>query len=82
NFRYLPSTHLEKAIPFLKCGDYAGFYTSKEGLDVSHVGIIIRKGDNLFLRHASSKKETMMVIDEPFNKYMKMKEGLIIFRPV
>lgn len=82
NFQYLPSKYIEKAIHILGCGDYAGFYTSKEGLDVSHVGIVIRKGNTLFLRHASSRKDTMMVIDEPFIDYLKRQEGLIIFRPV
>lgn len=75
---YIPAEAIGKITSKLKTGDYCGFYTSKEGLDVTHVGIIILDGDTLKLRHASSKKG--YVLDEDFLQYSKQKEGIIIFR--
>lgn len=59
---------------------YCGFYASCEGLDVTHVGILLRNGDGLILRHASSVHGK--VVDEPFFDYGKDKEGFILFRPL
>lgn len=76
---YIPAEAIENSISKLHTGDYCGFYTSREGLDVTHVGIIIMDGTVLKLRHASSIKGC--VLDEDFLEYCKTKEGIIIFRP-
>lgn len=75
---YIPSDYIRKISSELKTGDYCGFYTSKEGLDVMHVGIIIIDKYDIKLRHASSIKG--MVTDEDFFEYTKNKEGIMIFR--
>ena len=77
---YIPSETIEKILFKLKSGDYCGFYTSKEGLDVTHVGIILVNENNFKLRHASSLKG--YVIDEDFLTYSKNTEGIIIFRAI
>jgi hypothetical protein len=64
----------------LSTGDYAGIYTEREGLDVSHVGIIIRRQGALFLRHASSVPDERAVIDQDLREYMKGRPGLIVLR--
>ncbi len=46
----------------LENGDFVGFYSEKENLDVSHVGIIVFKNNEVWLRHASPKAGK--VIDE------------------
>jgi hypothetical protein len=66
----------------MRTGDYAGIYSETEGLDVSHVGIVIRKQDALFLRHASSALGAGAVIDQDFLEYMKGRPGLILLRPL
>ncbi|MCS7215052.1 MAG: DUF1460 domain-containing protein [Thermodesulfovibrio sp.] len=76
---YIPSKYIKRVVSELKSGDYCGFYTSKKGLDVIHVGIMIIQDSNIKLRHASSQKS--YVIDEDFIRYSKEKEGIIIFRP-
>jgi len=79
---YIPSQYIDIEITEqLKTGDYAGIYTETPGLDVSHVGIIIRASNQTLLRHASSKKEYKKVIDEDFMEYIKNKDGLIVLRP-
>jgi hypothetical protein len=66
----------------LKTGDYIGIYSELPGLDVSHVGIIVRHDDSVFLRHASSDREYMNVVDQDFMQYIKDKPGLIVLRPI
>lgn len=79
---YIPVDSVDDLImEKLKTGDYAGIYTGKDGLDVTHVGIIIKGENKICLRHASSGKETRKVIDDDFKKYVARKEGIVIFRP-
>ena len=81
----------------LKTGDYAGIYTppssppllkggkggffDDDGLDVTHVGIIIKTEDGIFLRHASSLSTHRMVLDEKFRGYIAKGTGLLVLRP-
>ena len=79
---YIPSGAIDNAvIDRLKTGDYAGIYSDEKGLDVSHVGIIIRSGDKISIRHASSRANIRKVIDEDFINYMAEKPGLVVLRP-
>lgn len=77
---YIPQNNLKKIIDKLPSVCYCGFYSSKEGLDVEHVGILINKGQTLTLRHASSIKGK--VVDEPFIEYVISKEGIILYKPI
>jgi hypothetical protein len=81
-FIYVPAIYInETVIGNLKFGDYIGIYSEKEGLDVSHVGIIIREQGAVMLRHASSLNKYRKVVDEDFKEYMKDKPGIIVLRP-
>jgi hypothetical protein len=81
---YIPSQYIHE--DKLKTGDYVGIYSEKAGLDVSHVGIIIKNENSslfthhssLLLRHASSIQRK--VVDEDFKDYIANKHGLIILR--
>ncbi|MBI5212070.1 MAG: DUF1460 domain-containing protein [Nitrospirae bacterium] len=77
--KYIPPDAFDDSIiEKLKTGDYAGIYSEKHGLDVLHVGIIIKTADGVYLRHASSIGRK--VVDEDFKEYMHGKPGLIILR--
>ena len=79
---YIPSDAIDASLSDrLKTGDYAGIYSDMKGLDVSHVGIIVKKGNSIYLRHASSRKEIRKVVDQDFRKYITGKPGIIILRP-
>ncbi|GBD95446.1 hypothetical protein BMS3Abin06_00318 [bacterium BMS3Abin06] len=79
---YIPSIYVDDAvIEKLKTGDYAGIYSETGGLDVSHVGIIIREQNAVKLRHASSVGKYMEVVDEDFKDYQEAKPGIIVLRP-
>jgi hypothetical protein len=82
---YIPSQYIHE--DKLKTGDYVGIYSEKAGLDVSHVGIIIKNENSslfthhslLLLRHASSVQRK--VVDEDFRDYIANKPGIIVLRP-
>jgi len=79
---FIPSADLtDTIIDSLKTGDYIGIYSATPGLDVTHVGILIKYREKTYLRHASSKKKYRKVIDEDFKSYMSGKPGIIVLRP-
>ncbi|MCX7988034.1 MAG: DUF1460 domain-containing protein [Thermodesulfovibrio sp.] len=76
---YIPQKYIISIIDKFDSICYCGFYTVKEGLDVTHVGIIIKQKNSFILRHASSIKGK--VIDEPFMNYVMNKKGIILYKP-
>jgi len=79
---YIPADEMSDTVmEKLKTGDYVGIYSTLEGLDISHVGIVIIKGDTIFLRHASSPKHYGKVVDQDFKNYVADTPGVIILRP-
>ena len=79
---YIPSEDTDSSVlQRLKTGDYAGIYSSMRGLDVSHVGIIIRDRDTFSLRHASSDRGCRKVVDQGLQEYISGTPGLVILRP-
>lgn len=78
--KYIPSEVIDDTVMNkIKTGDYAGIYSDMQGLDVSHVGIIIKNSNAVNLRHASS--EMGKVVEQDFRKYILNKPGTIILRP-
>ncbi|MHC4725403.1 MAG: N-acetylmuramoyl-L-alanine amidase-like domain-containing protein, partial [Planctomycetota bacterium] len=78
---YIPSESIDNDIlKKMNTGDYAGIYTNLDGLDVSHTGIIIKKKDKVYLRHASSKDMYRKVVDEDLIEYFKNKPGILVYR--
>ncbi|MFL2641326.1 MAG: N-acetylmuramoyl-L-alanine amidase-like domain-containing protein [Thermodesulfobacteriota bacterium] len=67
-------------INLLESGDYVGIYSPIDGLDVSHVGIFIKKAGTYLFRHASSVSGVNKVVDVNFLEYIKNKPGIIIYR--
>ena len=80
--RYIPGESVGiKVFAGLKTGDYAGIYSERAGLDVSHVGIIIKDSERVVLRHASSLQANRRVVDQDLKDYLADKPGLVILRP-
>ena len=78
---YIPSDEINQSVTArLKAGDYVSAYSQKAGLDVSHTGIVIKKDNTLYLRHASSRKENRRVVDEKLLSYFTNKPGMIVYR--
>lgn len=78
---YVPSMAIDDFVmDKLNTGDYIGVYSETEGLDVSHVGIIVMNKNTVSFRHASSKHQR--VVDEDFIDYITDKPGIIALRPI
>lgn len=68
-FPYIKSRHLGAAR--LADGDIIFFTTKKDGLDVSHAGIIVMKNGIPYLLHASSAKKKVVVDERSLADYLK-----------
>ena len=79
---YIPTEAITgEVVARLQAGDYVGIYSVKPWLDVSHVGLLVFRDGQPFLRHASSRPATPYVIDSPFLEYLQGKPGIIVLRP-
>lgn len=79
---YIPADRVDaRVLSGLRTGDYAGIYSACEGLDVSHVGIIVKGPFVTYFRHASSAVGRMRVLDDDLAEYIAGKPGLIVYRP-
>lgn len=78
--QFIPKNNILKILDKICSVLYCGFYSSKEGLDVSHVGILCKIHDNFVLRHASSIDGK--VTEESFLEYAIHNEGIILYKPL
>lgn len=78
---YIPSGHVDaRVLAGLRTGDYVGMYADLAGLDVTHVGVVVKGPFVTYLRHASSTAGRMKVLDDDLLDYLSDKAGLIIYR--
>jgi hypothetical protein len=78
---YIPSVYIDTNIlSKINTGDYVGIYTNINGLDVTHVGILIKKNNKIYFRHASSSKKNRKVVTVDFENYIKNKIGIVVLR--
>nr|WP_250318499.1 DUF1460 domain-containing protein [Rosenbergiella gaditana] len=78
---YIPGKAIsQQMLDHLKIGDYVGVYSPLEGLDVSHVGIVVRHDGRVWFRNASSLAANRKVVDSPFLEYMRAKPGIVVLR--
>ncbi|MHB8109288.1 MAG: N-acetylmuramoyl-L-alanine amidase-like domain-containing protein [Syntrophorhabdaceae bacterium] len=79
---YIPSESIDaEVLNSLNTGDYIGIYTPIDGLDVSHVGLLIKHDGGIYFRHASSAESCRKVTDRLFVNYVKEKPGIVVLRP-
>ena len=79
---YIPGRAIDAGtVRRLRNGDYIGIYSRARGLDVSHVGIVIRARGKTLLRHASSSSAHRIVTEEDFLAYAASKPGIVVLRP-
>jgi hypothetical protein len=78
---YIPGKNISQSVlDRLETGDYVGVFSPLDGLDVSHVGIVIRHEGQIFFRNASSLSAYRKVVDSPFLEYMRDKPGIVVLR--
>ena len=84
-FYYIPVSQFESIEAQVKDGDIVTLTTSIPGIDVSHVGILLKKEGRVYLLHASSSMQKVVVSSEPFAQFLvksKKTTGVMIARPV
>lgn len=82
--RFIPKEHLTEYEPMLDTGDIVGFTTNIKGLDIAHVGILLRKGRQLFLLHASSSAQQVVQSKQTLANYLSEHDhftGIMVARP-
>ena len=78
---YIPGSAInQQIVSRLQTGDFVGVYSKLEGLDVTHVGIAIKRDGKLWFRNASSLSKNMKVVDSDFVEYMQSKPGIVVLR--
>lgn len=84
-FMYFPKSDVPNLYRNLKHGDIAALTSSIDGIDVNHLGIIMMKGNEFYLLHASSSGKKVLVSESPITDFLKpasKNNGIIIARPV
>ena len=81
-FRVFPKQALTRIRRLLETGDITLFASTRRNLDVFHLGIIIKRGEDLWLRHAS--RTAGQVIEQPLANFLKAQRmsGIILLRPL
>ena len=84
-FMYFPKSNVASIYKFLQHGDIVALTSSIDGVDVNHVGIILKKGNEFYLLHASQSGKKVLVSDGPITDFIKPESknsGIMIARPV
>jgi len=81
-FRVFPKRRLSHVRRVAQTGDVALFASTRRNLDVFHMGFIIRRDDDVWLRHAS--RTARRVIEQPLAEFLKAHRmsGIILLRPL
>lgn len=84
-YYYVSKTKIDTVAQRLQSGDIVCFVTTVAGLDVSHVGILLRQGKNLTFIHASTTAKRVIVNPTSLQAYtaqMKSNRGILVARPL
>ena len=84
-YAVLPTASIPAASTSLRDGDIVCFVTSISGLDISHVGIICRRGRTVTFVHASSAAGRVIIEPTSLHAYAarnKRTVGVMIVRPI
>jgi hypothetical protein len=82
---YISEEKLAEVEDQLMDGDIVGITTSINGLDISHMGILVRKAGRIHLLHASSSAEKVVHSEETLEEYLmnsKSTTGIMVARPL
>ena len=84
-FQYFPKENIPNLYKHLQHGDIIALTSSIEGVDINHVGIILKKGKEFYLLHAPLSGKKVLVSDGPITDFLKpasKNNGIMIARPV
>lgn len=83
-YPYIKSARLstKPVINALKAGDIIALTTKTDGLDISHVGLLVIEKDGPHLLHASSKEGKVVIDKLPLTEYMRKAHNLTGIRVI
>jgi len=84
-FSYLPKNKVTEKAPCIHSGDIIAISTGYSGLDFSHLGIAIRQKGKVYLLHASSTGNKVLISEKPLSEYLagiKKHTGIVVVRPL
>ncbi len=84
-FMYFPKNNIANLLQHLQHGDIIGLTSSIEGVDINHVGIIVKKGNDFYLLHASLNGTIVLISKGPITDFIKPQSknsGIMIARPL
>ena len=82
---YIPVEEIAEVEHLLREGDIAGITTGIEGLDISHVVLLVRKNGRIYPMHASTAAEKVVIDDVTLEDYLqnsKSATGVMVARPL
>ena len=83
DYSYIPKADLPRCIKDIRSGDIIAFCSTVAGLDIAHIGIALRDGDNLTFIHASTAAKKVIINPQPLVTYIngvKSQSGLRVIR--
>ena len=82
---FIPEEKIREIESKLMDADIVGITSRVDGLDISHVGILMRKSGRIHLMHASSVANKVIVSEETLEEYLlnsKSVTGIMVARPL
>ncbi len=82
---YIPKENISEQEHLMQEGDIIGITTSIKGLDITHVGLLVKKAGRIHLMHASSAAEKVIISEETLEEYLlnsKRATGIMVIRPL
>ena len=81
---YIPKQAFAAVESRVENGDIIAITTTVRGLDLVHVGIAVKK-ERVYLLHASSQHQRVVVTDQPLSEYLAKRNshsGVMVFRAI
>lgn len=82
---FLPKNKVAEIETDLHDGDLVAMTTDIKGLDIVHVGIVVKRGKRAHLMHASTKARKVVISEVPLAEYLAgnhRQTGIMVFRPL
>jgi hypothetical protein len=84
-FMFFPKNDIPNLYKQLQHGDIIALTSNIDGVDVNHVGIILKRGTKFYLLHAPLSGKKVLVSEGPITDFIKPESknnGIMIARPV
>ena len=82
---YIPKADLTETENRIADGDIIAITTDEKGIDVSHAGLAVRRGEEIRLLHASSAAGKVVLSEAPIKRYVsarRSRTGIIVGRTI